>query len=218
MRNESTDNSAIFTGLNEQPQISGVYPTQLEELFAEELMDILWVEKALHTSLPVLVAMANSEELKKTLSAHLKQTSHHIKSLNMVFATINKKPVALISVAMADLILETLEMVDFSKKGPNCDIGIILAVQKMRYNKISSYEKLRGFSHSLQIPSAVKLFDQNLSDEKSGNQKLIKVVLKIITEDGALKRGNGQTASHETSRQRVNFNSNTTHSLRSVGR
>ena len=66
----------------------------LQDLFEDGLKDIYWAEKALKKELPKMEKNATSADLKYALASHLAETEEHIKRLESVFKSLDKKAVA----------------------------------------------------------------------------------------------------------------------------
>src|SRR5687768_4859967 len=89
---------------------TGMQSSQLAKLFEDELKDIYWAEKALTKAIPKMIKKATSEELIDALTAHLEETEEHVKRVEMVFESINKKPLGKKCEAMEGLIKEAGEI------------------------------------------------------------------------------------------------------------
>ncbi len=62
----------------------------LQELFVEELQDLLDVEKQLVRALPKMVKAASDEELGNALREHLEVTKGHVTRLEQVFESLDR--------------------------------------------------------------------------------------------------------------------------------
>jgi ferritin-like metal-binding protein YciE len=69
--------------------------------------------------------------------------------------------------------------------GAMCDAGIIAAGQKVEHYEIASYGTLRQFAETLELTDATRLLEQNLNEEKTANEKLSEIAVRIINEAAA---------------------------------
>jgi ferritin-like metal-binding protein YciE len=164
---------------------NGMHSSQLFQLFEEELKDIYWAEKALTKAIPKMIKAASSEELIEALTAHLAETEEQVKRVEQVFESIKKKPVAQKCEAMTGLIKEAGEIMESCETGAMCDAGIIAAGQKVEHYEIASYGTLRQFAETLELTDATRLLEQNLNEEKTANEKLSEIAVRIINEAAA---------------------------------
>jgi ferritin-like metal-binding protein YciE len=158
----------------------GMQSSQLAKLFEDELKDIYWAEKALTKALPKMISKATSPELIDALVKHLGETEEQIKRVELVFESIDKKPVGKKCEAMEGLIKEAGEIMESCEAGPMCDAGIISAGQKVEHYEIATYGTLRQFAETLELTEAVELLQQNLDEEKAANEKLSEVAMTVV--------------------------------------
>jgi ferritin-like metal-binding protein YciE len=121
----------------------------LRALFEDELKDMYGAEKALVKALPKMIQNANSKELAKAITNHLKVTEQQVKSVEAVFQAIGKKAQAKKCLAMEGLIKEAEELMKSAQEGDVRDAGIISASQKVEHYEIASYGTLCSFAKSL---------------------------------------------------------------------
>jgi ferritin-like metal-binding protein YciE len=159
---------------------TGMQSSQLAKLFEDELKDIYWAEKALTKAIPKMIKKATSEELIEALTAHLEETEEHVKRVEMVFESIDKKPVGKKCEAMEGLIKEAGEIMESCEAGPMCDAGIISAGQKVEHYEIATYGTLRQFAETLELTEAMDLLQQNLDEEKAADEKLSEVATHVV--------------------------------------
>ena len=154
--------------------------SQLLKLFEDELKDIYWAEKALTKAIPKMIEKATAEELVEALTAHLKETEEHVKRVEMVFESMDKKPVAKKCEAMEGLLKEAGEIMTSCEPGPMRDAGIISAGQKVEHYEIATYGTLRQFAETLELTEAMDLLQQNLDEEKAADEKLSEVATRVV--------------------------------------
>lgn len=144
----------------------------LEELFVEELRDLLSAEKQLVKALPKMAKAATSADLKKGFQDHLAQTETHVERLEKVFELLGKTARAKTCEAMKGLIKEGDELAHEDAADEVKDAALIAAAQKVEHYEIASYGTMITWANQLGLDSAVKLLGQTLEEEKETDQKL----------------------------------------------
>ncbi len=187
MKTKSSEKSKSNSKINGNPVDKGMRSSQLMELFEEQLKDILWAEKALIKAIPKMISMTSSVDLNEALTEHLEQTHDQITRLAKIFNSIDKKPTTVKCDAMAGLISEASDMMDDCETGPQCDAGIISAAQKIEHYEIATYGTLREFAETLGLSDAEKLLLEILNEEKSADQKLTNIAVKMVNMNAAVK-------------------------------
>lgn len=180
MKNSQKNNDEDGEQVNATSSSNGIHSSQLFKLFEDELKDIYWAEKALTKAIPKMIKKATSDELIEALTAHLAETEEHVKRVEQVFESINKKPVAKKCEAMTGLIKEAGQIMESCEEGPMCDAGIIAAGQKVEHYEIASYGTLRQFAETMDLAEATELLEQNLNEEKAANEKLSEVAVSVV--------------------------------------
>jgi ferritin-like metal-binding protein YciE len=188
MKTKSSKQSQRHTVTNRQLVDKGMRSSQLMELFEEQLKDILWAEKALMKAIPKMISMTSSVDLIEALTEHLEQTHNQITRLAKIFNSIDKKPTTVKCDAMAGLISEASDMMDDCEIGPQCDAGIISAAQKIEHYEIATYGTLREFAETLGLTDAEKLLLEILNEEKSADQKLTEIAVKMVNLNAAAEQ------------------------------
>jgi ferritin-like metal-binding protein YciE len=180
MKNVANKSASEETQPNESTHANGLQSSQLMQLFESELKDIYWAEKVLTKAIPKMIKKASASELVDILTDHLDETEDHIKRLEQVFESINKKATAKKCEAMDGLVKEAGEIMEFCEEGAMRDAGIISAAQKAEHYEIATYGTLRQFAQTLELKEAVKLLQQTLDEEKAANKKLSEVAMTIV--------------------------------------
>jgi ferritin-like metal-binding protein YciE len=151
----------------------------LRALFEDELKDMYGAEKALVKALPKMIQNANSKELAKAITNHLKVTEQQVKSVEAVFQAIGKKAQAKKCLAMEGLIKEAEELMKSAQEGDVRDAGIISASQKVEHYEIASYGTLCSFAKSLGETEAAKILQTILNQEYDADKKLTEISTRI---------------------------------------
>ena len=110
----------------------------LQELFVEQLRDILDAEKQLVKALPKLAKAVESEDLAEALRSHLQETQNHVTRLEEVFGIVGVAPRGKPCKAMKGLVEEGSEAVQEQDKGALRDLAIIAGAQRVEH-----YENIR---------------------------------------------------------------------------
>ncbi len=168
--------------------IASMQPSQLLQLFEDELKDIYWAEKALTKAIPKMINKATSPELVTALTNHLAETETQISRLEQIFESIDKKAVGEKCDAMNGLIKESETIMESCESGPMRDAGIIAAAQKAEHYEIASYGTLRQFAETLGLAEAESLLLKTLNEEKAADQKLTEVAKNAINVEAALEK------------------------------
>ena len=151
----------------------------LQELFVEQLRDILDAEKQLVKALPKLAKAAESEDLSEGLRNHLEETQNQVTRLEEVFGMVGVAPRAKPCKGMRGLIEEGNEAVQDEDKGPLRDLAIIAGAQRVEHYEISAYGTVRTIAEQLELNDAVELLQQTETEEKEADEKLTEVAMSI---------------------------------------
>src|SRR5580658_8547421 len=118
----------------EQPATKGEHMSKfnsLNDLFIDEIADLLSAEKQLVKALPKVAEAATDRQLSAGILAHLEQTKGHVERLNQVFESIGEKPQSKTCEAMKGLIEEADELIGESGDPAVLDAGIIACTQRV---------------------------------------------------------------------------------------
>lgn len=155
----------------------------LHQLFVDGLKDLLWAEEHLSKSLTKMIKGATSEELKKTLGDHQKETDEHINRLKQVFESIGEKAQSVKCEAMEGLLKEAEELLKDSDKGTLVrDAALIAGAQKIEHYEIASYGTLATYAKLMGHSKAKQLLGKTLDEEKSADEKLTEIAESFVNE------------------------------------
>jgi ferritin-like metal-binding protein YciE len=147
----------------------------LEQLFIDQLRDILWAEKHLLKALPKMANAANDVQLKAALTTHRDETEQHVSRLNEIFDILGLAPGARKCAAMEGLLTEGDELSSEYADSPALDAALIAAAQKVEHYEIATYGTLRAFARRLDNQKAVKLLTKTVDEEAAADEKLTKI-------------------------------------------
>jgi ferritin-like metal-binding protein YciE len=147
----------------------------LYKLYNEDLKDIYWAEKHLVKVLPKMAKAASSEELRKALEDHLRQTEGHVARVEEVFAASGLKTAAKRCEGMEGLTKEGEEVLEEFEKSTVRDAGIIVAAQKVEHYEIAAYGSLRNLADVMGLDRAAELLQTTLDEEGEADKLLTSI-------------------------------------------
>lgn len=159
----------------EKPKTVSEAIKDLKQLFADQLKDIFWAEKALVTALPKMAENATAPELVTALNDHLAVTQHQLDRIEQIFDLIEAPAEAKKCAAMYGLIKEAQEIMEDTDKGPVRDMGIIAASQKIEHYEIASYCTLSAFAKLIGETDAADLLQRTLEEEREADARLTQI-------------------------------------------
>jgi ferritin-like metal-binding protein YciE len=153
---------------------------KLQDLFVDVLKDTYDAEHQITKALPKLAKATNAPELRSAFEQHLKETENHIKRLEMVFESVDKKPARKTCKGMQGLLEEGSEMIKEDAEPEVLDAGLIAAAQKVEHYEISAYGTLIAYAELLDMDDAIQALQQNLDEEKAADEKLTGIAEETV--------------------------------------
>jgi ferritin-like metal-binding protein YciE len=144
----------------------------LNELFVDELRDVLSAEKQLVKSLPKMAKASSSPLLRKGFEKHLAETEKQVTRLEQVFKSIGETARAKTCKAMQGLVKEGAEIIEEDAEPDVKDAALIAAAQKVEHYEIATYGTLVTWAKLLDHTRAAALLSQTLGEEKATDEKL----------------------------------------------
>jgi ferritin-like metal-binding protein YciE len=163
----------------------------LEDLLKDEIKDIYDAEKQLTKALPKLMKKATADDLKRALSAHLRETEGHIARLEKVFGLMDMPVRGKKCEGMQHLIAEGSEMISECEEDGTRDAVIIAAAQKCEHYEICSYGTIRVWANLLNHTDVGSIVEQTLEEEKTADLKLTNIAEAFVNEQAA-EEGEGR--------------------------
>lgn len=160
----------------------------MQDVFVEQLRDVLSAEKQLTKALPKMAKAARSPRLRDAFDSHLRETEEHIDRLERVFGTVGKKPVSKHCAGMEGLVKEGEEAMEAEGEDALVDSLLIAAAQRVEHYEISAYGSLAEYARVLGLEEANGLLQATLAEEKAADAKLTEVNESEI-EESALAVG-----------------------------
>lgn len=180
--------------------------SELQELFLDELADVLHAEGQLLKALPKLAKAATSADLKKAFQSHLKETEAQVNRLKQVFAKFNKPAKAKKCDAMEGLLEEGKKVMDEWADSIALDAALIAAAQKVEHYEIATYGCLCTWVEMLDNPPALKLLKQTMAEEEAADKKLTELAETCVNaaanDDSSGNSGNRRQNTVRSSRMR----------------
>jgi ferritin-like metal-binding protein YciE len=147
----------------------------IKELLVDELKDMLSAEEQIVVALPKMVKAAESPELKKAFTSHLKETKGQIVRLEKIFKLLKIVEKEKFCKATHGLIQECTEVLKKFDKSPIRDAALISKAQRIEHYEISAYGTLRTFAKELKLNEVATLLQGNLDEEGGADKKLTKL-------------------------------------------
>jgi ferritin-like metal-binding protein YciE len=144
----------------------------LEKLFLEELKDIYNAEKQILRALPRMAKTAESEELERAFTNHLRETEGQVDRLERIFKELGQTPRGKKCKGMEGLLEEGKEVLEEDGEPAVIDAALIAAAQRVEHYEIAAYGCLRTYAGLLGYSQAQRLLQQTLQEEEAADKKL----------------------------------------------
>lgn len=144
----------------------------LNELFINELKDVLNAEKQLVRALPKMAKAAQSPELQQAFTKHLKETEGHVERLERIFSSLGQTARGKQCKGMEGLVEEGKEIMQEDGAPEVIDAALISAAQRVEHYEIAAYGCLRTYAQLLGNDEADRLLEQTLQEEEATDQAL----------------------------------------------
>lgn len=151
----------------------------LAEVFEHTLRDIYFAENALTQALPKVAKSASNSKFRQAVEEHLEETKGHVKILDQVFASIDKKASGEKCDAIEGLIKEA-DGIMKDATGPALDAALLAAAQAVEHYEIARYGSLREWAKVLGHEKAHVLLSEILDQEKAANSKLTDIAVNSV--------------------------------------
>ena len=152
----------------------------MEDLFLEEIRDLLDAEKQITKALPKMAKAARSPELSEAFNEHLEQTRGQIDRLERIFSDIGAKSGGVKCKGMEGLLKEGDDMIRLTDPGMVRDAGLISAAQRVEHYEMAGYGAARTFAQLLGREEAADLLDQTLQEEKETDERLTEIAESMV--------------------------------------
>jgi ferritin-like metal-binding protein YciE len=153
--------------------------TTVEQLFIEELKDLLSAETQITKTLPKLIEAAESVDLKSAFEHHLKETEGHVERLEKAFKILGKNPKSNACDGIRGILSEGSEMLHETAAGDIRDVALIAAAQRVEHYEMAAYGTVRTYAEDLNQPEIAELLEETLKEEKAADKKLTEISREV---------------------------------------
>ncbi len=147
----------------------------LEDLYFDQLQDILSVERQLDTHLPELARHACAGPLRNQLTHHANQTRKQIERLEQIFRRHGREPLDETSQAMQGLIQGGLEHVRSVCADEIRDALIVAHSNRVEHYEIAAYGTVVAIAGQLGFGEDARPLEESLEEEKLADASLTKL-------------------------------------------
>jgi len=144
----------------------------LQDLFLNELKDVLNAEKQLVQALPRMAKAAQSPQLQQAFTKHLRETEGHVQRLEKIFQSLGETPRGKKCKGMEGLIEEGKEILQEDGEPEVIDAALISAAQRVEHYEIAAYGCLSTYAQLLGNTDADRLLQQTLAEEEATDKAL----------------------------------------------
>ena len=155
----------------------------LNELFVDELKDILDAEKQLVKALPKMAKAARFDQLRELFDLHLAETEGQVERLDECLELLGQTARAKPCRGMMGLVEEGQEVMDEAEKKEDAaaDLALIGAAQRVEHYEISGYTTARNLAQQLRQTAIVALLSKSLAEEENADQLLNQVARSLMS-------------------------------------
>lgn len=155
----------------------------LNDLFVDELKDVLSAEKQLLKALPKMAKAATAPKLRASFEKHLSETEVQVTRLEQVFESVGKSARAKTCEAMKGLLEEGASIMEEDAEPSVKDAALIAAAQKVEHYEIATYGTLCTWAKLLGHKKALSLLEKTLQEEKATDEKLTALAVATINNE-----------------------------------
>jgi ferritin-like metal-binding protein YciE len=160
----------------------------LEDVFDEQLADLLSAERQLVAALPKVAGAASSDKLRTALEHHLEETRGHVTRLEQVVGMLGREIPTEHCEAMEGLIKEGEEVVQASGDPAAKDAALIAAAQRVEHYEIAGYGTARTLADELGYDRVAGLLDDTLDEESKADKTLTGIATGGLLRSGVNKK------------------------------
>jgi ferritin-like metal-binding protein YciE len=152
------------------------------DLFMHELGDILYAERTLVKTLPMLAEEATDSQLVAALEKHLAETEGHVENVEAAFEAIGEQPKAEKCPGIEGIKKEHDEFVTNEEPSRDVlDMFLTGAAARTEHYEIAAYTGLITMAKALGETDAAKLLGENLKDEKAALEMVTTISEKLAS-------------------------------------
>lgn len=152
----------------------------LEDLYVDELKDLLNAENQILKALPKMAKNATSEELRSAFEEHLEQTKGHVERLHQIFEKRGVAAKGKKCKGMEGIIEEGKELLEEDMEDEVRDAALIAAAQRVEHYEIAAYGTVRTYARLLGDEEAADLLQETLNEEGETDHKLTELAEGMV--------------------------------------
>ena len=154
----------------------------LQDMFLDDIRDLLDAEKQLVRALPKMAKAASDEELENALREHLEETKGQVERLEQVFEMMEEKPKGKPCAGMKGIVQEGSEKLEEDQSEAMMDAAISAAGRKVEHYEMASYESAMGLAQQLGMREAAQLLQETLREEMQADKTLAQISKRLVKE------------------------------------
>lgn len=152
----------------------------LQDLFVDQLKDLMSAENQIIKALPKMVKAASSDELRTAFEEHLEQTEQHVARLERIAERLAVNPKGKKCRGMEGLLDEGKELLDSEADDDVLDAGVIAAAQRVEHYEIAGYGCARTYARQLGDEEAATLLQATLDEEAETDKRLTEIAENMV--------------------------------------
>lgn len=168
----------------------------LDKIFVNELKAVLDAEELMIQVASKLSRAALSQELRKALLAHLKETRGQVTRIKQVFRRLNMKVTRRRSLAIRALWKECAEIIKHYPKSAFRDAALIMKLQSIKHLEMSVYGSLCAYAKELGFMKNVGSHLHQTFDQENRFDKVLTKLAKGNAFRPGINREANEWASH----------------------
>ena len=158
----------------------------LQELYINEIRDLMSAEHMILKALPKMAEKASHSGLKDAFRLHEQQTQQHVERLQRVCSMLGIKPEEKECKGMKGIIEEGQETMKEYDDSDVLDAALIAAAQRVEHYEIAAYGCVRTYANVLGLGDQEELLQQSLNEEGTTDHRLTQLADEVVNID-ALK-------------------------------
>jgi ferritin-like metal-binding protein YciE len=149
--------------------------TTLDDVFIDQIADLMSAERQLVEALPKMAIAAESSELQTAFREHLDLTRIHLERLEAISHMIDSTLPQQHCEGMEGLIREGEETLLRGAPSAAQDAALIAAAQRVEHYEIAAYGTARTLADQLNLGGATRLLDSTLDEESDADKALTRI-------------------------------------------
>lgn len=159
----------------------------LQQLYVEELRDLMSAEHMILKALPKMAEKASHSSLVEAFRHHEEQTRQHVQRLEQIFSMLGTRPEEKKCKGMEGIIEEGKEVMKEHEDSDVLDAALIAAAQRVEHYEIAGYGCARTYARLLGRQQDAQLLQTTLDEEGDTDHKLTDLAERVVNLDA--KRG-----------------------------